>query len=232
MIRLLVVEPNKLLQLGLLSCLEDTEGFEVVGIAESGDGAILAAGKNPDAVLINVELPDMAGSEVIRQLKARHPGIKIIALFVSDDENEILDALQAGADAYCLKHSAPERLIEAICTVDEGGAWLDPPIARKVITLMADGNFKIASKKIPGPEMVVTDKSYQMTDRELKILSMIVGGNSNEEIAKALSISYHTVKSDVTQIFLKLGVQDRVQAAVKALTEGLTEPVGKQPEPK
>lgn len=128
--------------------------------------------------------------------------------------------MRAGADAYCLKHNPPERLVEAIYAIEDGGAWLDPPIARKMLSSMMEGtNFL----KKASTQKLVSGKSYHMTDRELQILTMIVAGRSNDEIAKALSISYHTVKADVTHIFLKLGVQDRVQAAVKALVEGLTD---------
>lgn len=226
MTRLVVVEPSKLIQLGLIVCLSEIEGFEVISAVETGEAALLTASNKPDAILINIELPDMDGATVIRQIKAAYPDIKVIALFVTNEEELILSAMQAGADAYCLKHIPPERLVEAIYTVKDGEAWIDPPIAKILIKTVADGPQLLHNG--PVTQSMVSGKSYQMSDRELQILTMIVGGKSNDEIAKALHVSYHTVKSDVTQIFLKLGVHDRVQAAVKALVEGIAEysPVG------
>lgn len=220
MTKLVVVEPSRLIQLGLVACLSEIEGLEVISAIETGEAALLAASNKPDAILINIELPDMDEAHAIRHIKARHPDIKVIALFVKDEEEQILAAVQAGADAYCLKYSPRERLAEAIYAVADGGAWLDPPIARKVLSSMAEGN---SSNQKPSMQPWVSGKSYQMTDRELLILTMIVACKSNDEIAKALHVSYYTVKSDVTQIFLKLGIHDRVQAAVKALVEGLAD---------
>jgi DNA-binding NarL/FixJ family response regulator len=221
LIRVLIVEPSRIIRTGLSVYLKQGEAFNVVAEAETGEEALgLVETTEPDVVHLEVGLPDMDGASFVRRLKSLNPEIKIIVSNSDVHEERLFDALKAGADAYCLKSSSPERLVETIHSVCEGGAWLDPPMARKVFSLFTSGNVT-TSGILPGALGSGNNKHYRLSDREHRILSLIVAGKSNTEIASELCVSYHTIKSEITSILQKLSVHDRTQAAVKALKEHL-----------
>jgi len=146
------------------------------------------------------------------------PDIKIIILTSHNEEQEVIAALGAGAQAYVLKDVKPERLVHVIETVQDGAVWLDPAIASMVLTLVNDPGSLNLQRRQANAE---ANPDSELTERELEVLQLIVAGKSNPEIAEDLCISIHTAKAHVGSILNKLCVNDRVQAAIKALKENI-----------
>jgi len=220
-IKLLMVEDHKLLRVGLKAIFEEYPSLEVVGEAEDGQTAIkLAKELNPDIILMDIGLPIMDGIEATRKIKDANPDVKIVILTSHSDENEVMQALAAGANAYAMKDIKTEYLIMVIESVNEGAIWLDPTVA------------KIVKEKNPallhGPNGNKSQSRSDfkadhanLTEREYEVLKLVVEGKSNNEIANDLKISEHTAKAHVCNIIQKLVVDDRTQAAVKAIKEGI-----------
>jgi DNA-binding NarL/FixJ family response regulator len=215
-IRLVLVEDYKLVRIGLRSVLNEDPRIEVVGEAETGEqGVDLIKQLKPDLVILDLGLPGIDGIEVTKIIKGFDENIKIVILTSHEVEDEVLAALSAGANAYCLKEITSNRLIEVVKSVFEGAAWLDPAIAGMALEMFSSSSMKSR----PGAPGARPD--LQLTERENQVLTLLVEGKSNSEIADALSVSVHTAKAHVCSILQKLSVHDRVQAAVKAVKENL-----------
>lgn len=215
-IRLVLVEDYKLVRIGLRSVLNEDPRIDVVGEAETGEQGIeLIKSLKPDLVILDLGLPGIDGIEVTKIIKNFDENIKIVILTSHEVEDEVLAALSAGANAYCLKEITSNRLIEVVKSVFEGAAWLDPAIAGMALEMFSSTGMKSR----PGGQGSRPD--LQLTDRENQVLTLLVEGKSNSEIADALSVSVHTAKAHVCSILQKLSVHDRVQAAVKAVKENL-----------
>lgn len=215
-IRLVLVEDYKLVRIGLRSVLNEDPRIDVVGEAETGEqGLDLVKQLKPDLVVLDLGLPGMDGIEVCKHIKAFDENIKVVILTSHEVEEEVLAALSAGANAYCLKEITSSRLIEVVKSVYEGAAWLDPAIAGIAMEMFSSSNVKSRSSSS------ANRSDLQLTERESQVLSLLVEGKSNSEIADALSVSVHTAKAHVCSILQKLSVHDRVQAAVKAVKENL-----------
>ena len=167
---------------------------------------------------MDLGLPGMNGLEATMKAKEICPDVKVIILTSHEREEEVLAALGSGAIAYCLKDIDPKALSEVIRSVAQGACWIDPNVA------------KLALKLFPKPENVKllneheqVDPKGHLTDRETEVLKLLVKGKSNTEIAKELIVSVHTAKAHVCSILQKLCVDDRVQAAVKAIKEGIVQ---------
>ena len=216
LIEVVLVEDYKLTRVGLRMALNEFDDIEVVGEAEDAEKGIeLIKELKPDVVLMDLGLPGMSGLEATRKLQDIVPESKIIILTSHGQEEEVLAALGIGAKAYCLKDISPETLALVIKNVALGGCWLDPEIANYVLnTLPAPEtlNFLTANSNL---------QKAQLTEREIEVLRLLVKGKSNTEIAKELIVSVHTAKAHVCSILQKLCVDDRVQAAVKAVKEHL-----------
>lgn len=216
-IRLLIVDDYELSRNGLLFGLREDHRFEVVGQAENGEEAIdLAQKVRPDLVLMDIALPIMDGVEATQAIKAQFPKIKVIMLTSRQEEEEIFGALAAGADSYCMKDVSTERLIQVIEMVLEGGFWLDPAVAKRVLNTLRP--------KLPQFTKLGLSRSryrIELTEREKEVLGLLVKGKNNKDISEHLMISVHTTKAHVSSIMQKLGVNDRTEAALKALQEGL-----------
>jgi two-component system, NarL family, response regulator LiaR len=215
--RLLIAEDHDLVREGLSYTLERKGAFEIVIEAKNGEEAVqLVLTEQMDIVLMDIEMPIMDGILATQQIKEKSPNTKVIILTSHRDGNQVYASLAAGADAYCLKDIKMERLIQVIEMVYEGAVWLDPTIARMVMDIlplnMPDVNKPLSTRQRYNTEL---------TERELQVLQQIVEGKTNKEIAKELSITIHTVKVHVCNVIQKLAVDDRTQAAVKALREGL-----------
>jgi len=216
-VKVVIIEDYKLTRVGLRSSLNEFEGINVIGEAEDGEKGIqLIKELNPDVILMDLGLPGINGIEATQQIKAYDENIKVIILTSHDRDEEVLASLGSGANAYCLKDIEPNTLVNVIKTVSEGAAWLDPAIA------------KIALNLFPKPESTkllysseAPDARAQLTEREIEVLKLLVKGKSNTEIAKELIVSVHTAKAHVCSILQKLCVDDRVQAAVKAIKENI-----------
>lgn len=216
-INLIIVEDYKLTRMGLKSSLEEFEGIKVIAEAEDAEKGIMLIEKlKPEIVLMDLGLPGMNGIEATGLIKKDNPDLKVIILTSHEREEEVLASLGSGANAYCLKDIEPKALVNVIREVAKGACWLDPVIA------------KVALKLFPKPENTnimtkghMLDARSQLTERELEVLRLLVKGKSNTEIAKDLIVSVHTAKAHVCSILQKLCVDDRVQAAVKAVKENI-----------
>ena len=216
-ISVIIIEDFKLTRVGLRCALNANEDLQVVAESETAtEGLELIKKYNPDIVLMDLGLAGMNGIEATVKVKEMNKDIKVIALTSHDREEEVIAALSSGAMAYCLKDIDPAKLADVIRDVKNGVCWLDPLIARKALDAF------------PKQETIgiLKDKSSEegrvpLTDREFEVLKHLVDGKSNTEIAKELIVSVHTAKAHVCSILQKMCVNDRVQAAVKAVKEGL-----------
>lgn len=216
-IKLLMVEDHKLLRVGLKAIFDEYPTLDVIGEAEDGETAVkMAKELKPDVVLMDIGLPVMDGIETTRKIKEFDPNIKVIVLTSHSDENEVMQAMAAGANAYAMKDIKTEYLIMVIQSVKDGAVWLDPAIAKIVM----EKNPSLLQGK-PQSRANFKAEHSNLTEREYEVLKLVVEGKSNNEIAQSLNISEHTAKAHVCNIIQKLVVDDRTQAAVKAIKEGL-----------
>ncbi len=206
---ILIVEDHELTRFGLKTTFEGVDYVENIYEANSAETAIqLFNNNNIDIVIMDLGLPNMNGIDATKQIRSSNKDVKIIILTSHNDEKEVLNSLRAGANAYCSKEINPQRLIEVVRSVADGAAWFDPSIAH--IVLKASAN---------SPYLDTNDnrKDYDLTSREAQILKLMTEGYSNMEIAQILVISINTTKAHVANILQKLEVDDRLQAALKAL---------------
>lgn len=208
--KVLIIEDHALTRTGLRTALDLNASLEVVGEASDGQAGFEEALRlHPDVAVVDIGLPGLDGIELTRRIRHDLPKTKVLILTMHDMENEVVAALAAGADAYCLKSADPERIVEAVKTAAAGGAYFDPGIAH--IVLRAFGR----------PETAEPHANSPLSPRETQILALISGGTSNVEIAQQLSIGLGTVKGHIRDIMEKLSAADRTHAAVIALRRGL-----------
>ena len=216
-INILSVEDEKLMRIGINSLFEDYPELVIIAEARNGKEAIEKAKLNkPDIVLMDIGLPDMSGIEATKKILEYNNNIKVIMLTSHISELEVTNSLMAGASAYVLKDVVTEVLMMVVKTVKQGAMWLDP----HVTPFIRDKNSGI----IPSRQLsrsVFKERHSNLTQREYEVLKLVVDGQSNSQIAQTLTISEHTAKAHVCNIIQKLVVDDRTQAAVKALKEGL-----------
>jgi len=210
-----IAEDHQMTLVGLKMLLEKHAEIKVIGESRDGLNALeQVLALRPQVVLMDIGLPEMDGIEATQKIKAVDPSIKVMMLTSKDSETDVLAALAAGADAYCLKGIPAETLTTAIFAVAEGTAWLDPSIARLVLDHFATGTAGSTQNK------QANSKPCPLTEREQEVLRLIVDGLSNPEIAEKLYITKATAKAHVHSILQKLCVDDRTQAAVLALRQG------------
>jgi len=208
-IRVCLVDDQRLIREGLRLLLELEEGLEVVGEAENGAAAVEAyAALQPDVVLMDIRMPGMDGVEATRRLLDRWPKARVVILTTFDDDAYIFDALRAGALGYLLKDVSGAELAAAVREVAQGGALIQPSVARKVLAEFSRLTPDVARSR---PALI-----EPLTAREQEILKGIARGLTNKEISSRLNLTEGTVKNYVSVIFQKLGVQDRTQAALRA----------------
>ncbi|MDX1616426.1 MAG: response regulator transcription factor [Candidatus Promineifilaceae bacterium] len=218
-IRVVIVDDHPVFRQGLYDVLETEPELAVVGEAANGEMAIhLAKEVEPDVMLMDVNLPDIMGLQVTRQIKARHPDLSVVVITGYDDIEQAFHAIRAGASAYCPKDITPENLVAVIKAVNNGRyvvgdrhmdydeviKWVEEKVGRLTGNLITD----------------TEDSFVPLSPREMEILEHVTYGKSNKEIAYELGISHQTVKNHMTAILRKLGVEDRTQAAVYALSRG------------
>lgn len=214
--RILLVEDHALMRRGMKGQFALEAGFSVVGEATDGAQAIqLAAQLEPDVVLMDIDLPVMDGITATQQIKSDRTATRILALSAFDNDTQVMGMLAAGADGYCLKDIEWEQLIAVIQLLQGGGAYLDPKVAQKVARMLKP---TVVPPEVPASEAL---PETFLSSREREVLKLISEGCSNQEIAQQLYLSLGTIKSYVRMLLNKLSVDDRVQAAAKAVREGL-----------
>ena len=210
---ILIVEDHELTRFGLKTAFESCESFGEIFEADSAEHALEIISQNQiNLVIMDLGLPGMDGIEATKRIKEQYNDIRIVVLTSHNDEQEVLNSLKAGANAYCSKEINPKRLIQVVQSVLDGAAWFDPSISHIVLN---------AASKTPEPQNVEPMRDYGLTMRETQILKLITEGYSNIEIAEELFVSINTTKAHVANILQKLEVDDRLQAALKALKERL-----------
>ena len=207
---ILIVEDHELTRFGLKTTFEDVSNIETIYEAENAEKAFeVVANNSIDIVIMDLGLPTIDGIEATKRIRSKNKDIKIVILTSHNDEKEVLESLKAGANAYCSKEINPTRLIEVVNSVLDGASWFDPSVAQVVL------KAAISSENATTP----SKNDYNLTSREAQILKLITQGYSNNEIAKELFVSINTTKAHVASILQKLEVDDRLQAALKALRD-------------
>jgi DNA-binding NarL/FixJ family response regulator len=211
-LRVLLVDDHDLFRTGLRSLLEE-QGVHVVGEAENGNAALrLVRDVAPDVVIMDLKMPELSGVETTRQISGVAPLARVVVLTISADDEDVMDAVMAGACGYLLKDSSIEQLMAGIRSAAAGESLISPQIAAKLLQrLRAQSADTAAAETIRA----------ELSDRELEVLRLIANGKDNAEIARELFISPKTVKNHISNILMKLQIENRIQAAVYAVRSGI-----------
>jgi DNA-binding NarL/FixJ family response regulator len=205
MIRVVVVDDHAVVRDGLAQLLSASTDIELAGTATNGDDAVrVSMEQDADVVLMDLSMPGTDGIEATRRLKARQARAHVLVLTSYSEKERVLAALDAGATGYLLKDAEPEEIVEAVRAAARGESPLHPRAARAVLAARQGG-----------------DPLDELTEREREVLSLLAAGMQNKQIARRLDISEKTVKAHLTSVFRRIGVADRMQAALWAQERGL-----------
>ncbi len=213
MIRILIADDHALFREGLKSLLEAEPDFRVIGEAASGREALRAALETqPDVILMDIQMPGLDGVGATKEILKENPEAKVVMLTMYRQDAYVFEAVKAGARGYLLKDASADELIDAIRRVYAGEVLLDAELAEQIIQ-----DFHAKAQEIP------TSSRADLTDREVQILRLLAQGATNQEIADDLGISEKTVRNRLSEIFAKLHLNNRTQAALYAIREGLAD---------
>ncbi len=203
----MIVDDHQVVRKGLYYFFLKEVGIEIIGEASNGKDAIdqLKNGLSPDVILLDLSMPVMDGVEATTHIKKHFPPVKVLVLTSFEDQEHVISAVQAGADGYCLKDTDPEELLAAIHRVSQGSKNIDPKVASHLF------------QHVHQEESEELKALKTLTNREREVLIEISKGKANHEIANTLFISEKTVKTHITNLFSKLPIQDRTQAALLAI---------------
>jgi DNA-binding NarL/FixJ family response regulator len=208
-----IADDHALFRRGLVRLLDEA-GMQVVGEAADGLQAVqLCTELEPDVVVMDLQMPNMSGIDATRQIVAAPLRTQVAVLTVSAEETKVIDALLAGACGYLLKDADADQVVAAVEAAARGESVISPRVAAKVVTRLRRE-----------PRRQRSETATDLTERELAVLRLVVMGLGNHEIANQLYISENTVKNHVASILVKLGVDNRVQATVRAIVDGLVDP--------
>ena len=211
-LRVLVVDDHDLFRTGLRSLL-DEHGVHVVGEASNGEQAVrLARELAPDVIVMDLNMPGMSGVEATRKISDIAPLTRVVVLTISDQDADVLDAIVSGACGYLLKDASIDDLLRGIRSAAVGESLISPHIAAKVLQRVR------ASNTLPGGADAIRS---ELSDREIEVLKLIANGKDNAQIARELFISPKTVKNHISNILMKLQIENRIQAAVYAVRSGI-----------
>lgn len=212
-IRVAIFEDNKLLRDALQAIISGTPGYSCSGVFFDGNRWEADIKRSePDVVLMDIEMPGLNGIEVTKKVCERFAAVKILIQTVFNDNEKIFSALCAGASGYILKTEPPHKYLDAITDVYNGGAPISGGVAKKILGFFTHKNVILVS---PGV------KDYQLSDREMEVLQLMVKGENYPDIAIKLFISYETVRTHVKHIYKKLHVASRSEAITKAVQQGI-----------
>ncbi len=215
MVRVLICDDQTVVREGLAAIMSTDPEIEVVGLASHGQEVLdLVAETRPDVVLMDLKMPVMNGVQATERLRRAHPGVYVLVLTTFADDQWLLDAIRAGAAGYLLKDTRRDELIAAIKGTAEGRSFLDPTIAGRVMQQAASSRPSSRQAEV---------QTEPLTEREQEVLHLLVQGHNNPEIARQLHLAAGTVRNYVSVILQKLGVSDRIQAAVVAVQRGLVD---------
>ena len=211
-ISVLIADDHALMREGLRKILSMEDKIDVAGEAQDGAAAAeMALALNPDIILMDINMPVTNGIEATKIIKSKNPDIKVIALTIHDQEEYLFELIKAGASGYVLKDVSPGLLIQAIFEVARGESFIHPSMTTKMLNEFSRLSTLSRQKNNP----------MGLTRREYDVLRLVAHGDSNRSIADKLYISEKTVKNHLTNIFQKLGVEDRTQAAIQAMKNKL-----------
>jgi DNA-binding NarL/FixJ family response regulator len=205
--KIFVADDHSLFRDGVISLLE-AGGYEVIG--QAGDGRIALErilSLHPDLVLLDINMPEMNGLQVLKLVKDSHPEMKVVILTVSEDESHLVEAIQSGADGYLLKHLNSNEFLDMIAGLERGEAAITRSMASRL--------FKHVGQQVE------TRSEQVLSDREVEVLKLVAAGRSNREIALSLSISENTVKFHLKNILIRLSVSNRAEAVMVAVKRDL-----------
>ena len=211
--RVLLVDDHDLFRTGLAKLLLE-QGVHVIGEAATGDGALrLVHELSPDVVVMDLNMPGLTGVEATREISASSPRTHVVVLTISEDDDDIVDAVMAGACGYLLKNSTVQELVAGIAAAAEGDSLISPQVGTKVLQQLR--------AKTTGVRRGGDPPRIELSERELDVLRLIAIGKDNAQIAQELFISPKTVKNHISNILMKLQIENRIQAAVYAVRSGI-----------
>ncbi len=211
-LRVVIVDDHDLFRTGLRNLLEE-QGIQVVGEAAAGSDAIRSVRElAPDVVVMDLNMPGMTGVEATRQITGIAPLTRVLVLTISDQDSDVLDAILAGACGYLLKDSSIQDLMQGIRAASIGESLISPNIASKVLQRVR------STSSVPA---IAETIRAELSDREIEVLKLIANGKDNAMIAGELHISPKTVKNHISNILMKLQIDNRIQAAVYAVKSGI-----------
>jgi DNA-binding NarL/FixJ family response regulator len=218
-IRVLIADDHALFRHGLEILLSDEDGIELVGQACDGAEAVRMAGETvPDVVLMDIRMPKTSGIEAARLMRAAVPSAKIVMLTISDEEEDLFEAIRAGASGYLLKDIPLDEVADAVRSVYGGQSLINPSMAGKLLT-----EFATLARREAEEEPTKHVAAPKLTEREMEVLRLVARGMNNRDIAKELFISENTVKNHVRNILEKLQIHSRMEAVMIAVREKLIE---------
>jgi DNA-binding NarL/FixJ family response regulator len=223
-IRVYVVEDQSKILKNQLKLLEASPELEIIGTALSGETAIEDVRRlKPDVLLLDLGLPRMSGIDVTRVVKAELPSVEILIFTIFDEEDKVLEAVQAGASGYLLKGTPADKMVEAIREVSQGGTVIQPSLARRLLK-----HFRVPETPVAevapaphNPPLQLEPEGKKLSARETEILQLIAKGVSNSEAAGMLTLSKATIRTHLEHIYRKLEVTNRVEAVTEGLRKGL-----------
>jgi DNA-binding NarL/FixJ family response regulator len=218
-IRVLIADDHALFRRGLEMVLQGEPGLDLVGQASDGQEAVqIASEVVPDVVLMDIRMPKITGIEAARQMKEVAPSAKIVMLTISDEEEDLFEAIRAGASGYLLKDIPLDELADSVRAVHGGQSLINPSMAGKLLT-----EFATLARRDAEDEPAKHAPAPKLTEREMEVLRLVARGMNNRDIAKELFISENTVKNHVRNILEKLQIHSRMEAVMIAVREKLIE---------
>jgi DNA-binding NarL/FixJ family response regulator len=210
-INIYVVEDQPKILKNLMKLLNGFDEIKVIGKAMSGEEALEGIEMDkPEVILLDLGLPQMSGIDVTREVKKKYPEIEILIFTIFDEEDKVMEAIQAGASGYLLKGMEAEKIVEAICEVKDGGSVIQPSLARSLLRHFQNPPAQAQEEDFP-----------KLTPREIEILQIIAKGLSNAEAGRVLKISRATIRTHLEHIYAKMSVSNRVEAITEGIRQGL-----------